>query len=40
MDEDDLEDLWREYQTRPKEIYQADDDDDDDDDNDDGIIFE
>jgi hypothetical protein len=37
MDEDDLEDLRREYQTRPKEIYQAEDDDDD---NDDGKIFE
>ena len=35
MKEDDLEDLWTKYQTRSKEIYQADDDDDDD-----GIIFE
>jgi hypothetical protein len=22
MDEDDLEDLWRDYQTRPKQVYQ------------------
>jgi len=36
MNEDDLADLWREYQTRPKKIYHADDDDDDED----GIIFE
>jgi hypothetical protein len=22
MDEDDLEDLWRDYMTRPKKVYQ------------------
>jgi hypothetical protein len=37
MDEDDLEDLWRDYWTWPKQVSQGlprvtDDDDDDDDD--------
>ena len=38
MDEDDLEDFWRDYLTNPKQVYQNltcdgwDDDDDDDDD--------
>jgi hypothetical protein len=33
MEKDNLEDLWRDYETRPKQVYKAqfvtDDDDDD-----------
>jgi hypothetical protein len=43
MDEDDLKDYWRDYLTKPKQIFQCvtceglDDDDDDDYNNDDKI---
>jgi hypothetical protein len=39
MDEDDLEDIWRDNESRPKQVYQLVMDDDDDDNHSSRLLF-